>query len=87
MSRKGRAVIPIIIAQTRPSWQHDNGQVASISLSPAMQQLDKLKFKYNVFSSNFKEPFVDKTVSLNISLSCSNRNRQHNTYNVLISNF
>jgi len=32
MDRKGRAVIPIIIAQTRPSWQRDNGQTASISL-------------------------------------------------------
>lgn len=45
MSRKGRAVIPIIIAQTRPSWQHDNGQVASISLSPAMQQIGRIKIQ------------------------------------------
>jgi len=34
MGQKGRAVIPIIIAQTRPSWQRDNGQTASISLLP-----------------------------------------------------
>lgn len=86
MSRKGRAVIPIIVAQTRPSWQHGNGQVASISSSPAMQQLDQLKFKYNVFSSNFEDPSVDQTLSLKAKHfpCCSNRNREHKIDNVLI---
>jgi hypothetical protein len=74
MSWKGRAVIPIIIEQTRPSWQHDNGQVASISLLP-VQQLDQLKLKYNVFSSILRTRLW-KPNNITKHFPCYNRNRE-----------
>lgn len=74
MGQKGRAVIPIIIAQTRPSWQRDNGQTASISLLPVRTGHVWINYKKKKIQPTFfiglvfEGLFISQTKLRNISI-------------------